>query len=74
MLFFDFIARVVDRATGGVENTLLFLFPWRLVGFSVALTWWRVGKGFALFTLLAALFIANSGNYNVSADVVSYAV
>lgn len=58
---FDFIAKIVDQATGGVESTLLFLSPWGLVGLSVALAWWRVGKGFALFTLLATLFIVYSG-------------
>ena len=38
-----------------------WLNPWGLVVLTVALGLWRIGKGFAVFALLAMLYIIYSG-------------
>ncbi|WP_146210745.1 ABC transporter permease subunit, partial [Azospirillum sp. TSO35-2] len=49
----DAIAGVVDGLGGALDGLLLGLPPWALALGLAALAWWRVGRGFALFTLLA---------------------
>ncbi len=58
---FDFIAKVVDQSSAAVETALMFISPWGLVALCVGLSWWRIGKRFAIFALLANLFIVYSG-------------
>lgn len=59
--FFDGFARVVDAFAGGLEKLIGALNPWGLVILAVGLSAWRIGKGFALFALLATLYIIYSG-------------
>ncbi|WP_312227403.1 proline/glycine betaine ABC transporter permease [Pseudescherichia sp.] len=59
--FFDAFARVVDAFAGGLEQLIGALNPWGLVILAVGLSAWRIGKGFALFALLATLYIIYSG-------------
>lgn len=59
--FFDGFARVVDAFAGGLEQLIGALNPWGLVILAVGLSAWRIGKGFALFALLATLYIIYSG-------------
>lgn len=59
--FFDAFARVVDAFAGGLERLIGALNPWGLVILAVGLSAWRIGKGFALFALLATLYIIYSG-------------
>ncbi len=58
---FDGIARVIDLFAGGLEQGISALSPWGLVALAVMVGAWRVGKGFALFALLATLYIIYSG-------------
>ncbi|MEI7354014.1 ABC transporter permease subunit [Pectobacterium versatile] len=55
--FFDALAASIDAFAGGMET----LTPWGLVILSVGIGLWRIGKGFALFALLATLYIIYSG-------------
>ncbi|MGP3592208.1 ABC transporter permease [Vagococcus sp. WN89Y] len=59
--FFDAIAQSIDLVAGGLEHVTLALSPWGLVALAVGIGAWRVGKGFALFALLATLYIIYSG-------------
>jgi len=59
--FFDVIAQGIDLFTGGLERIVIALSPWGLVLLAVGIGLWRVGKGFALFALLATLYIIYSG-------------
>lgn len=59
--FFDAFARVVDAFADGLERLIGALNPWGLVILAVGLSAWRIGKGFALFALLATLYIIYSG-------------
>ena len=59
--FFDAFARVVDAFAGGLERLIGALNPWGLVILAVGLSAWRISKGFALFALLATLYIIYSG-------------
>lgn len=58
---FDGIARGIDLFAGGLETVISALSPWGLVVLAVVLGAWRIGKGFALFALLATLYIIYSG-------------
>ncbi|QJT81837.1 proline/glycine betaine ABC transporter permease [Kosakonia sp. MUSA4] len=58
---FDGIARVIDLFAGGLEQLISALSPWGLVTLAVVTGAWRIGKGFALFALLATLYIIYSG-------------
>lgn len=60
---FDGIARVIDLFAGGLEQLISALSPWGLVALALAVVIgaWRIGKGFALFALLATLYIIYSG-------------
>ncbi|MCL2896909.1 ABC transporter permease [Brenneria tiliae] len=58
---FEFIAALLDGVSGGLEQGLLLLSPWGLVLLAVALSWWRLGWGFALFSAAATLYIVYSG-------------
>lgn len=58
---FDGIASVIDLFAGGLEQLISALSPWGLVVLAVGLGAWRIGKGFALFALLATLYIIYSG-------------
>ncbi|KIS44853.1 ABC transporter permease [Kosakonia radicincitans] len=58
---FDGIARVIDLFAGGLEQLISALSPWGLVALAVVIGSWRIGKGFALFALLATLYIIYSG-------------
>lgn len=58
---FEFIARLLDGVSGGLEQGLLLLSPWGLMVLLVGLSWWRLGWGFALFSAAAALYIVYSG-------------
>lgn len=58
---FDGIARVIDLFAGGLEQLISALSPWGLVTLAVVIGAWRIGKGFALFALLATLYIIYSG-------------
>ncbi|MCG5240897.1 ABC transporter permease [Azospirillum doebereinerae] len=49
----DAIAAVVDGFGGAIDGALLGAPPWALGAVIVAAAFWRVGKGFALFTALA---------------------
>lgn len=59
--FFDGLAVVIDTFAGGLETLTGWLAPWGLVILAVAISFWRIGKGFALFALLATLYIIYSG-------------
>lgn len=59
--FFDAVAVVLDSAAGGLERALGLISPWGLAALAVGLSLWRVGKGFALFSVAALLYIAYSG-------------
>lgn len=59
--FFDGIAQVIDLFAGGLEQLIGALSPWGLVALAVAIGLWRIGKGFAVFALLATLYIIYSG-------------
>lgn len=59
--FFDGFARGVDAFAGGLEALIGALNPWGLMILAVGLSAWRIGKGFALFALLATLYIIYSG-------------
>lgn len=59
--FFDGFAKVIDTFAGGLEALMNALNPWGLVALAVGLGLWRIGKGFALFALLATLYIIYSG-------------
>lgn len=58
---FDGIARVIDLFAGSLEQLISALSPWGLVALAVVVGAWRIGKGFALFALLATLYIIYSG-------------
>ncbi|QEM90554.1 ABC transporter permease subunit [Kosakonia radicincitans] len=58
---FDGIARIIDLFAGGLEQLIIALSPWGLVTLAVVIGAWRIGKGFALFALLATLYIIYSG-------------
>lgn len=58
---FDCIARIIDLFAGGLEQLISALSPWGLVALAVVIGAWRIGKGFALFALLATLYIIYSG-------------
>ncbi|EPY1566070.1 ABC transporter permease [Raoultella planticola] len=58
---FDGFAGAIDRFAGGLESVINALSPWGLVIIAVWLGAWRIGKGFALFALLASLYIIYSG-------------
>ncbi|APG19089.1 choline ABC transporter permease subunit [Kosakonia radicincitans DSM 16656] len=58
---FDGIARIIDLFAGGLEQLISALSPWGLVTLAVVIGAWRIGKGFALFALLATLYIIYSG-------------
>ncbi|WP_060721726.1 ABC transporter permease [Azospirillum thiophilum] len=55
----DAIAGVVDGVGGALDGVLLGAPPWMLALIMVGIALWRVGRGFALFTLLAlgAIFV-----------------
>ncbi|MCL6325165.1 ABC transporter permease [Pectobacterium polaris] len=59
--FFDALAASIDTFAGGMETLTGWLTPWGLVILSVGIGLWRIGKGFALFALLATLYIIYSG-------------
>lgn len=59
--FFDALAASIDAFAGGMETLTGWLTPWGLVILSVGIGFWRIGKGFALFALLATLYIIYSG-------------
>ncbi|WP_413737381.1 ABC transporter permease [Sodalis sp. RH21] len=58
---FDFIARVIDGVAGSLEQCLNLLSPWGLAAIAVGLSLWRIGKGFAVFSAVAVLYIIYSG-------------
>lgn len=58
---FDGIATVIDGFAGGLETFISWLTPWGLVILAVGIGAWRIGKAFALFALLATLYIIYSG-------------
>lgn len=58
---FDGIAGVIDSFAGGLETFIGWLTPWGLVILAVGIGVWRIGKAFALFALLATLYIIYSG-------------
>lgn len=59
--FFDGFALVIDSIAGGLEQFITWLSPWGLVALAVVIGGWRIGKAFALFALLATLYIIYSG-------------
>jgi len=59
--FFDGLSAGIDAFAGGLETLTGWLSPWGLVFLAVAIGFWRIGKGFALFALLATLYIVYSG-------------
>ncbi len=59
--FFDAFSGGIDAFAGGLEMLTNWLSPWGLVFLAVAIGLWRIGKGFALFALLATLYIIYSG-------------
>lgn len=65
---FDGIASVIDSFAGGLETVVGWLTPWGLVILAVGIGAWRIGKAFALFALLATLYIIYSG-YSEHASV-----
>ncbi|MBF7956821.1 ABC transporter permease [Rahnella victoriana] len=66
--FFDGLSAGIDAFAGGLETLTGWLTPWGLVIIAVVLGAWRIGKGFALFALLATLYIIYSG-YSEHASV-----
>lgn len=59
--FFDGFAGLIDTFAAALETLVTALSPWGLAALAVGLGWWRIGKGFALFALLATLYIIYSG-------------
>lgn len=59
--FFDALAVVIDTFAGGLETVTAWLTPWGLVILATGIGAWRIGKGFALFAVLATLYIIYSG-------------
>jgi glycine betaine/proline transport system permease protein len=59
--FFDGFALVIDTIAGGLEQLITWLSPWGLMVLAVVIGGWRIGKAFALFALLATLYIIYSG-------------
>lgn len=59
--FFDGVAAAIDLFAGSLEQLINSLSPWGLVVLAVVIGGWRIGKGFALFALLATLYIIYSG-------------
>jgi glycine betaine/proline transport system permease protein len=57
----DVIAAVVDGFGGAIDAALLTAPPWALGALVTAAALWRVGKGFALFTLLSLAAIFSMG-------------
>jgi glycine betaine/proline transport system permease protein len=55
---FDVIANVVDGLGGAIDGALLLLPAWLVIALLVVLAFWRVGVGFAVFTLASLLLIA----------------
>ena len=53
----DFIAEVVDGFGGSINTALTSVPDWLIVAIFVGLALWRVGIGFALFTLASLLLI-----------------
>lgn len=60
-VFFDALALAIDTVAGTLERGLGWLSPWGLAAIAVGLSLWRVGKGYALFSAAAMLFIIYSG-------------
>ncbi|HEY0208269.1 proline/glycine betaine ABC transporter permease [Acerihabitans sp.] len=60
-VFFDAVALAIDTVAGTLERGLGWLSPWGLAAIAVGLSLWRVGKGYALFSAAAMLFIIYSG-------------
>lgn len=58
---FDGIAAGIDLFASSLELLINSLSPWGLVILAVVIGGWRIGKGFALFALLATLYIIYSG-------------
>ena len=58
---FDFIGKVVDGMTGGIEHALLSVPFWLIAGLFIILGLWRRGWKFALFCVAAFALIANTG-------------
>jgi glycine betaine/proline transport system permease protein len=55
----DAIAAVIDGFGGGVDRVLMATPAWLMIAILVALALWRIGIGFALFTLGSLLLIAS---------------
>lgn len=58
---FDIIAASIGWVSGIVESLLTAMPIWLLGGLLVGLAFWRVGKGFALFTLAAIAVLHGIG-------------
>jgi glycine betaine/proline transport system permease protein len=57
----DGFSYAVGLVTNAIQDTLLFLPAWALVAILVLLSLWRVGKGLALFALLALGLVYGMG-------------
>jgi glycine betaine/proline transport system permease protein len=55
----DAIAAVIDGFGGGVDRVLMATPAWLMIAILVALALWRIGIGFALFTLGSLLLIVS---------------
>lgn len=58
---FDFIGKVVDGMTGGIEHALLSVPFWLIAAIFVGLGLWRRGWKFAVFCVAAFALIGNTG-------------
>lgn len=62
----DAIAAVIDSFGGAIDAVLTGVPSWLLIAAFTAVALWRVGVGFAAFTLGACLLIAGMGLWNAT--------
>ncbi|CAO3361331.1 proline/glycine betaine ABC transporter permease [Azospirillum sp. A26] len=65
---FDAIATVVNGFGGAIDFVLVGAPAWLLIGLIVATSLWRVGTGFAVFTVAALSLIAGMGLWTETAS------
>ena len=65
---FDTIATVVNGFGGAIDYVLVGAPAWLLIGLIVAISLWRVGVGFAVFTVAALVLIAGMGLWTETAS------
>ena len=69
--FFDAVAAFVEAIAGGIEATLLWIPAWLAILILTALAVWRVGLGFAAFTLASLLLILSMGLWKATIETLA---